>query len=538
MLRTAGQETAVTPPAVEMRNISKLYRDTGRWANRGVNLELRRGEILSLAGENGAGKSTLMKILYGLTRATEGEILVNGRTEKIHSPHDANRLGIGMVHQHFMLFPEFTVAQNVVMGIEPRKAGLFYDFAKAEEKVNAVIGAHRFSVEAGAPAESLTVGQMQQVEILKLLYRNADIFILDEPTAVLAGEEIASIFNTFRILAEAGKSLILITHKPGEIKQISDRTVILRKGEVIASLKTGDVDERELSRLLMGEHVRGALNVTPRKESSRDERQKTEKVPVLAFEGVTVLRHRQKRPALDNVSFTVHSGEILGFAGVGGNGLGTLEAVLGGFLPVTRGRILHRGKDITALKTRSLRALGLAYVPGDRLSIGTAPTATVAENMMINRRREFSPGGFLDTGALSRFTGELIERYGIDGKAGDSIRSLSGGNIQKLILAREIDQYRDYIVFSEPTWGLDVSSSRYVYEQIESLCGRGAAVILISSNLNEVLFNADRVLVFCRGAVAAEIPNPLTGKEGETENRARLKEEIGSFMLGLGGGPP
>jgi simple sugar transport system ATP-binding protein len=529
-----------TPPAVEMRNISKLYRDTGRWANRGVNLELRRGEILSLAGENGAGKSTLMKILYGLVQATEGEILVNGRIEKIHSPLDANRLGIGMVHQHFMLFPEFTVAQNVVMGIEPRKAFLFYDFAKAEEKVNAVIKAHRFSVEAGAPAASLAVGQMQQVEILKLLYRNADIFILDEPTAVLAGEEIASIFNTFRVLAEAGKSLILITHKPGEIKQISDRTVILRKGEVTAVLRTGDVDERELSRLLMGEHARGTLSVMPRKEAPRNERRETEKVPVpvLGFEGVTVLRHGQKRPALDNVSFTVYSGEVLGFAGVGGNGLGTLEAVLGGFLPVTRGRILHRGKDITALKTRSLRALGLAYVPGDRLSVGTAPAASVAENMMINRRREFFPKGFLDGRALGRFTGELIERYGIDGKAGDPIRSLSGGNIQKLILAREIDQYRDYIVFSEPTWGLDVSAARYVYEQIESLRGRGAAVILISSNLDEILFNADRIVVFCRGAVAAEIANPLTGKEGEAESGSRLKGEIGSFMLGLTGGLP
>jgi simple sugar transport system ATP-binding protein len=539
MTGTAGQGMAVnTPPVVEMRNISKLYADTGRWANRGVNLELRRGEILCLAGENGAGKSTLMKILYGLVRATEGDIFINGRIEKIQSPLDANRLGIGMVHQHFMLFPEFTVAQNVVMGIEPRKAGLFYDFAKAEEQVNAVIRAHRFSVKAGTPVASLAVGQMQQVEILKLLYRNADIFILDEPTAVLAGEEITAIFNTFRALAKAGKSLILITHKPGEIKRIADRTVILRKGEVAAALRTADVDERELSRLLMGAPEHALHGIMPHGEAPRDERREKAKVPALSFEGVTVLRRRQKRPALDNVSFTVHSGEVLGFAGVGGNGLGTLEAVLGGFLPVTRGRILHRGKDITALKTRSLRARGLAYVPGDRLSVGSAPDASVTENVMINRRREFFPKGFLDGRALSRFTGGLIERYGIDGKAEDLLRSLSGGNIQKLILAREIDRYRDYIVFSEPTWGLDVSSARYVYGEIEALRGRGAAVILISSNLDEILFNADRILVFCRGAVAAEIPNPLTGKEGETENTARLKEEIGSFMLGLAGGLP
>ncbi|MDR1128357.1 MAG: ABC transporter ATP-binding protein [Treponema sp.] len=546
MIQEAGQAAGI-PPVVEMRNISKLYRDTGRWANRGVNLDLRRGEILCLAGENGAGKSTLMKILYGMVEPTEGEIFVRGRPEKIRSPLDANRLGIGMVHQHFMLFPEFTVAQNVVMGIEPRKALLFYSFAKAEEKVNAVIKAHRFSVDAGAQVASLAVGQMQQVEILKLLYRNADILIFDEPTAVLTDQEIASIFSTVKLLAGSGKSIILITHKPGEIKRISDRTLIMRNGEAAAVLETKDVGERELSRLLMGERARPAAEAAPQEKAARDERQKAEKTPVLSFEKVTVLRRGQKRPALNSVSFTVCSGEVLGFAGVGGNGLGTLEAVLGGFLPVSRGRILLRGKDISALKTRSLRKLDLAYVPGDRLSVGTAPGASVAENMMVNRRRGFFPRGLLDGKALSRFTGDLIDRYGIAGKAEQPLRSLSGGNIQKLILAREIDRYRDYIVFSEPTWGLDVSSSRYVYDQIGLLRGRGAAVILISSNMDEILFNADRVLVFCRGAVAAEIANPLAGMEGADEKQSqlsclsqlsRLKEEIGSYMLGLDGGLP
>jgi simple sugar transport system ATP-binding protein len=210
--------------------------------------------------------------------------------------------------------------------------------------------------------------------------------------------------------------------------------------------------------------------------------------------------------------------------------------VLGGFLPVTRGRILHHGTDISTLKTRQLRKRGLAYVPGDRLSVGSAPDANVAENMMINRRHGFSPRGFLNNRAVSRFTRKLIERYGIDGRAEQPIRSLSGGNIQKLILAREIDQYRDYIVFSEPTWGLDVSASQYVYEQIESLRNKGAAVILISSNLDEILVNADSILVFYRGAVAAKIPNPLIGKESGEEQVSRLKEEIGAYMLGLTGG--
>ncbi|MDR0708688.1 MAG: ABC transporter ATP-binding protein [Spirochaetaceae bacterium] len=518
--------------AASLRNISKLYNETGRWANRGVSLDLKKAEILCLAGENGAGKSTLMKILYGLVIPTEGEILINEKPVKIHSPLDAKRLGIGMVHQHFMLFPELTVAENVVMGVEPKRAGVFYNFAKARASVTEVIKRHGFSVEAASPVASLTVGQMQQVEILKLLYRDVDIFILDEPTAVLTDQEITSLFNTFRILADAGKSLVLITHKINEIKRISSRTAIMRKGELIALLDTGQTDEREISRLMIGSET----EFLPQWEGGRREGWKGggTSEPVLAFENATVLRKGQKRPVLDKIDFAVHEGEILGFAGVGGNGLGTLEAVLGGFLPVSAGRILHRGRDISAFKTRSLRKQGLAYVPGDRLGVGSAPDATVLEAMIINKRPVFFRRGFLDKKAADAFTGELIKSYGISGSSGDPVRSLSGGNIQKLILAREIEQYRDYIVFSEPTRGLDVLASRYVYEQMELLRNKKAAILLISSNLDEILSNADRILVFYRGTIAAEINNPLLHGSGEdADTRARLKEAIGEYMLGL-----
>jgi simple sugar transport system ATP-binding protein len=514
--------------AVELRNISKLYSTTSFWANRNVSLDLKKGEILCLAGENGAGKSTLMKILYGLIPPTGGEIFVNGKPVKIHSPLDANRFGIGMVHQHFMLFPELTVAQNVVMGIEPRK-GIFCNFEKANEAVARVIEEHHFSVEADTPVSSLTIGQMQQVEILKLFYRDVDILILDEPTAVLTDQEIASLFKTFRRLVSAGKSLILITHKLGEIKQISDRAAIMRNGEMVAVRDTRDTEEEEISSLMMG----GVLNppgTNKEKALHRGGDHEEEGEAVLSFENVTVLRRAQELPALDNVSFTVHKGEVLGFAGVGGNGLGTLEAVLGGFLPITRGRIVHRGEDISFLKTRRLRKRGLAYVPGDRLSVGCALDATVAENMMINRRARFSRQGFLDRKAVDSFAEELLARYRIDGEKEKPVRSLSGGNIQKMILAREIEQYQDYIVFSEPTWGLDVSAGRYIYEEIGMLRNKGGAVILISSNLDEILFNADRILVFYRGAVAAEFPNPPSLS---TEGQSRLKEEIGASMLGL-----
>jgi simple sugar transport system ATP-binding protein len=257
--------------------------------------------------------------------------------------------------------------------------------------------------------------------------------------------------------------------------------------------------------------------------------------PVLQFAGVSVFRRGQKRPVLDRIRFTVHRGEILGFAGVGGNGLGTLEALLGGFLHPSAGSILHRGRDISHLKTRALRREGLAYVPADRLSVGSAPGAGIEENFIINRLGAFSRRGIIDRKAVKSFSGGLISRYGIAGASAlgtKPLSSLSGGNIQKLILAREIEQFRDYIVFSEPTWGLDIAASAYVYERINALKAAGAAVILISSNLDEIILNANRILVFYRGTVAAELANPLLGREDVSEG-VSFKEEIGAYMMGI-----
>ncbi|MDR1948751.1 MAG: ATP-binding cassette domain-containing protein, partial [Spirochaetaceae bacterium] len=380
-------------PVVELREISKIYPADGFRANHRVSLDLRGGEILCLAGENGAGKSTLMGILYGLFPPTSGEIFVRGKPAAIHSPLKANRLGIGMVHQHFMLFPNFTVAQNVVMGIEPRRGGIFYDRAKANLLVGELIRRRGFSVRPEAPVKNLSVGEKQQVEILKLLYRDVDVFILDEPTAVLTDQEIDSLFKTLRALRDSGKSLILITHKIGEIKKISDRTAIMRRGELVAIRETRDLDETEISRLMVGPGV--DLRVNRGQGTVREPLISRE--PVISFEEVTVKSRGQKSPRLRGLSFTVHRGEILGFAGVGGNGLGVLEAVLGGFLPVSSGRIRYRGRDITRLRTGQLRRLGLAYVPADRLVVGSAPEASVWENSIVNRRREFFRRGFLDS---------------------------------------------------------------------------------------------------------------------------------------------
>jgi len=512
---------------VELRGISKTYSGSAKIANNNISLNLRKGEILCVAGENGAGKTTLMKILNGLEAPSAGSIYLNGNAVTIDSPLAARRLGIGMVHQHFMLFPEYTVAENIVMGMEPRKWGIFFDRAKAHAEAAQVINAHHFSITPDSPVHSLSVGEMQQVEICRLLYRNADIIILDEPTAVLTDHETTALFKTLKTLAAAGKSLFLITHKLQEIKSIADRVAVLRRGELVGILDAQEIDEYAISKLMVGNDTDKIDVSLTRKHAPVNSHNK----PVIAFDNVTVLRRGQQRPLLDKVSFTVRPGEIVGFAGVGGNGLGVLEAVLGGFLHPASGHITHNGKDISRLNIRRLRNQGLAYVPADRLRVGSAPAASVDENMMIDRRREFTRRGFIDQKVVRNFSEGLINRYHIATPAGNQsagtypAAALSGGNLQKLILAREIDQFRDYFVFSEPTWGLDIAASAFIWDEIAALREKGAAIILISTNLDEILKNADRIIVMYRGAAAAEFVN-----DNDTNS---LKEKIGNCMQGL-----
>ncbi|MGM0432548.1 MAG: ABC transporter ATP-binding protein [Spirochaetota bacterium] len=503
--------------AVVMSDISKVYPSNNLLANDRVNFDVGPGEIICLAGENGAGKTTLMKILYGMEQPTGGSITVFGKPAHIRNPLDANRLGIGMVHQHFMLVPEYTVAQNVVMGVEPTVFGFTYDIKAANRQVNDVITRHGFSIAAEQKVSSLTVGQMQQVEIVKMLYREVDILILDEPTAVLTEKEIAALFETLQKLAAGGKSLILITHKLHEIKHISHRVAVMRKGKMVDVCQTGEVDTQEISRMMVGKSV----------ELSIEKRSSTQKPgkPVIRFEGVTVERRGQKRPLLHNVTFNARSGEILGFAAVAGNGLGVLEAVLGGFLPVTKGKVFHGEKQVTNCDTKELRKRGLAYVPADRLQVGSALPASVKENLIIASRAQFSKKVIMDSVSINQYTDRLLRDYDVKAQSSMPVGTLSGGNIQKLILAREIEQYHDYIVFSEPTWGLDIASSQFVYKQMEKLRDSGAAVLLISSNLDEILTVADRILVFFSGETVAA----LCCEESESVS----KELIGDYMLGL-----
>jgi simple sugar transport system ATP-binding protein len=506
-------------PCVQLLGIVKQYPGSKKKANNDISFSLKKGEILCVAGENGAGKTTLMKILCGLETPDAGEIFINGKKEEIKSALAANRLGIGMVHQHFMLFPEYTVAENIVMGIEPCKWGIFYDAKKADEQAGNIIDEHNFPINSGDKVRDLTLGQMQQVEICRVLHRNAQIIILDEPTSILTEQETNSLFVTLRELVKGGRSVILITHKLQEIKKVCDRVAILRKGELIAIRDNEQIDEYEIARMMLGE------DTAVEKSLTQEERKAHNDEPVIAFENVTVYRRNQKRPLLDNVSFDVRKSEILGIAGAGGNGLGVIEAVLGGFLHPARGRVLHRGKDISALNIRALRNQGLSYVPADRLRVGSAPDASIEENLIVNRRHEFMRGMSVDKKGIREFSEKLAESYSIESEgAGEKCSTLSGGNLQKLILAREIDWYKDYIVFSEPTWGLDVASAGFIMGEIEGLRKKGAAVILISTNIDEIIALSDRIIVMYHGAIIGEFKN----------NRDALtKEAVGNCMQGL-----
>ena len=491
---------------IEIRNISKTYPASNKKANNNISLDLHKGEILCIAGENGAGKTTLMKILAGLEKQDEGKIEINGQ--------------IGMVHQHFMLFPEYTAAENIVLGAEPLKWNIFLDLKKANEIAQEIIKKNNFSIKSTAKVKDLTLGEMQQVEICRVLNRNADIIILDEPTSILTELETQSLFNYLKMLSSTGKSIILITHKLNEIKNIADRAAVLKNGELVGIINiTEDTDEEKIAKMMIGSNNHVLFNQFKKNEPNIKKDDTVKGEPVIEFNCVTVKRKNQKRPLLDNVSFNVRAGEILGFAGVGGNGLGVIEAVLGGFLHPESGKVLYKGKDISNYNSHDLRRLGLAYVPADRKKVGSAQDATIEENMIINERNEYFKT------RINRKQRDINSNY-IDIKnRKEKVSILSGGNLQKLILQREIKNNKDYIVFSEPTWGLDIASEHFIAEEIEKIRSNGAAVILISTNLDEILQLSNRIIVMYKGKIASVYDN---------DGNEKLKEKIGMNMSGLG----
>jgi ABC-type uncharacterized transport system ATPase subunit len=476
-------------PAVEMRGIVKRF--PGVLANDRIDLEVRAGEIHALLGENGAGKSTLMNILSGLYRADEGEIYLHGGREEINSPRDAISLGIGMVHQHFMLVQTQTVAENIILGLgEPR---FVLDMEKTEAEIAELARQYRLQVDPGAYIWQLSVGEQQRVEILKILYRGADILVLDEPTAVLTPQESEELGQTLRRMVEEGKAVIFITHKLDEVMEFSDRVTVLRNGRVIATLDTAETSKAELARLMVGREILFRL-----------EKEDVEQGEVtLAVRDLQALNDKGL-PALKGISFEIRAGEILGVAGVAGNGQRELAEVITGLRPATGGQVLVRGKEVTDLSPRGIIQIGVGSVPGDRLGVGLAGNLPVSDNLIMKGYRQppLSNGPFLIHNAIRDFSVRLINLFQIATPSlALPVKLLSGGNLQKTILAREIAAERGILVAEHPTRGLDVGATEAVRKTLLEEQAKGAAILLISEDLDELLSISDRVAVIYEGEI-------------------------------------
>ena len=500
-------------PFVEMKAISKVY-PNGMVANRQVDFAVDKGEIHALVGENGAGKSTLMKILYGLEQPTSGEIWLNGRQITLASPHQAIDLGIGMVHQNFMLVPSFTVAQNIVLGREPRQ-GRFVDDAEAIRITERLASEYGLDVEANTPVESTPVGMRQRVEILKTLYRGADLLILDEPTAVLTPQETDDLFDAVRRLVQQGKTVIFITHKLVEVKEISDRVTVMRHGQVTGRVHTRDVSEEEIARMMVGREV--FLNI-PRPAQAR---------------GAAVAQLRNLgyvaptgRPMLHGLTVNLYAGEILGIAGVEGNGQTELAEVLSGLKAATTGEILIQGQIATGNDARAMRQAGVAHIPEDRLTNGVALTASIADNLVVDRYNQppFTRGGVLSPQQIRQQAEQLIQQFDIRAAGyGAPMRSLSGGNMQKVIVAREFSAEPALLIAAQPTRGVDIGASEFVRAQLVEKRNEGKAVLLISADLAEVMSLADRIAVLYKGKIVGIFAN----------TPALTEQELGLYMLGI-----
>jgi general nucleoside transport system ATP-binding protein len=495
------------PPAVEMLNITKRF--PGVVANRNATLVIQKGEIHALLGENGAGKSTLMNVLAGLYLQDEGEICIHGRPVLIGSPRDAFELGIAMVHQHFKLVMNQTVAENVILGMnEPR---IHLDMEQVKERIEAVGRQYDIRVDSDAYIWQLSVGEQQRVEILKALYRGADILILDEPTAVLTPQEAEALGQILEKIVEEGKTIIFISHKLDEVIRFADQVTVLRKGEVVATEPvTRETSTKHLAQLMVGRSV--VFRIEKERVALGD--------TCLEVKGLSALNEK-RLPALQNVSFEVRGGEIFGIAGVAGNGQKQLAEVLTGLRRATSGSFKLHGRDLTNLHPRQIINAGIAYIPESRIHTGSVGSMSVAENVALKHYRS-SPGFFLNRRHLRNLSQRLVELFnvdtpGIDTRAG----TLSGGNLQKLILARELTTDPKFIVAAHPTQGLDVGAAEAVRNRLLEQQQRGVAVLLISEDLDELFSLSDRIGVLYEGRLM-----------GIVDAQSATREEIGLMMTG------
>lgn len=496
---------------IEMLHITKEF--PGIKANDDITLQLKKGEIHALLGENGAGKSTLMSVLFGLYQPEEGIIKKNGVEVKIHNPNDATALNIGMVHQHFKLIDVFTVLDNIILGAEDTKLG-FLQKKTARKKVQELSEKYGLNVDLDAKIEDISVGMQQRTEILKMLYRDNEILIFDEPTAVLTPQEIEELMVIMKNLAKEGKSILFISHKLNEIMEVSDRVSILRKGKYIGTVNTSETNKQELSNMMVGRPVQ--LEVV------KDDAKPTD--VILDIKNMSVASHIHKKDAVHNVSMQVRRGEIVCIAGIDGNGQTEFVYGLTGLDKITNGTVTLCGEDITK-ESIAKKSKHMSHIPEDRHKHGLVLDFTLENNLVLQRFQEtqFQKGGFIKFGAVRQYANELIEKFDVRSGQGPVTisRSMSGGNQQKAIIARELDREKDLIVAVQPTRGLDVGAIEYIHSQLVAQRDAGKAVLLVSLELDEVLSLSDRILVMYEGEIV-----------GELDPKKTDAQELGLYMAG------
>ncbi|MGS0971894.1 MAG: ABC transporter ATP-binding protein [Candidatus Izemoplasmataceae bacterium] len=497
---------------IEMLNITKEF--PGIKANDNVTLQLKKGEIHALLGENGAGKSTLMSVLFGLYQPEEGIIKVRGEEVAITNPNDANDLGIGMVHQHFKLVHNFTVAENIVLGYEDTKYG-FLEYRDAIKKIKSLSEQYKLKVDVNSLISEISVGMQQRVEILKMLYRDAEILIFDEPTAVLTPQEIEELMHIMRDMTKEGKSIVLITHKLNEIKQVADRCSVLRKGKYIGTVDVANTTVDKMAEMMVGREV--SFKVDKEKAKPSD--------VVLTVDHLSVFNQRINKDVVKDVSFEVKKGEILCIAGIEGNGQTQLIEAITGLTQSSNGRVVLNNQDLSNQSIRDRNVAGVSHIPEDRHKHGLVLDYTLEENLILQSyfTEKFQKNGFLKFDAIHTHAENLIDSFDIrSGKGPSTIaRSMSGGNQQKVIVAREIDRDTDLLIAVQPTRGLDVGAIEYIHKQLIAQRDAGKAVLLISLELDEVMNVSDRIIVMYEGETVGEFD-----PEHVTEN------ELGLYMAG------
>ncbi|MCI8890559.1 MAG: ABC transporter ATP-binding protein [Eubacterium sp.] len=499
--------------AIEMLNITKRF--PGIVANDNITLQLKKGEIHALLGENGAGKSTLMSVLFGLYQPEEGEIRKNGKKVMIHDPNDANALGIGMVHQHFKLVECFSVLDNIILGVETTKGG-FLQKEEARRKVVALSEKYGLAVDPDALIEDITVGMQQRTEILKMLFRDNEILIFDEPTAVLTPQEIQELLTIMKNLAAEGKSILFITHKLAEIMEAADTCSVIRKGKYVGTVQVKDTTPEKLSAMMVGRDVNFVVEKKPAQPSE----------VVLDIQGMTVASKHHKNNAVNNVSMQVRRGEIVCIAGIDGNGQTEFVYGLTGLEPLVSGKIVMNGKDITNMPIRARLTSGMSHIPEDRHKHGMVLDYSLEDNIVLQRYFEpqfTSKAGFLKRREIREYANRLIEQYDVRSGQGPvtKARAMSGGNQQKAIIAREIDKNPELLVAVQPTRGLDVGAIEYIHKQLVAQRDAGKGVLLVSLELDEVMNVSDRILVMYEGEIV-----------GEFDPKNVTVEELGLYMAG------